>query len=403
MKQTLYILIALCGVALFGGCTGEEHSPLPEEQPERARLRLSGSLQAQSFTTRSPIVPDPGGMIHPIAGAGEQGTKSLPPYQLEIGIITTELFSLTGIKDWDNETTYLDRGFFGGQYPGDKPENYEGEADEPEDPENELGKYASTVWTGNIEYTNRMGTAIQQVFYDEMVGGVTYFLVAFYPYHAVYDIAKVEEEENETMIWDDEGASVVFQVDGSQDIMASTMGFANIEAPFDTSLYFSHKLTALRCHFVAESELAEMRYGNILSVELMNQPEFIGLNIGKQAEAEEWDDELFDAAEDTQTDYSAVRSSNDALPLPYPTEEDTPATPIEFGYMLAMPAQSYTFRIITEVRDEDNPLYATYTFPTDDLPLAGTIYKLTFTMVETADIVLEVAAAEEWTFDQTFD
>ncbi|MDL2255428.1 hypothetical protein LJC38_02455 [Parabacteroides sp. OttesenSCG-928-K15] len=406
MKQVFYI-IALLHLVLLFGCNTEENFPTPEKTPERRRLELSGSLQTQGITTRSYIVPDPGGMIHPIVKGDVTG---LPPYQLEIGIVTTELISSPDIADWNNETTYLDRGFFGGLYPGDKPSNYteENPGDESgDDPENDLGKIDTPVWTGKIEYTNREGTAIQHVFYDEMVEGVSYFLVAFYPYHAIYDIENVEEDENGTIIWDDElGAAVVFEVDGSQDIMASTMGAAHITNQFNTSLYFSHKLTALRCHFFAESELAASLYGAIDSVKLINQPEKIGLNIGKQADPAYRSESLFNAYPELTTDYPAVRPKDAddnpvTAPLALPSAY-TSGDAVEFGYMLAMPAQTYTFSIFTSVRGAKNPVYATYTFP-DDLPAAGTVHNLTFKMLETAEIQLVAANATEWTFVQTFD
>lgn len=397
MKQTLYI-IAFCCAALFFGCSGEDNSPISEETREKTRVKLSGSLPATGIITRSGDDERGEGMINPIPN-----TNGVPPSQLMVGIVTIEFGSFDNatpptVAQWNNPTTYLDYGFFGGNIPYDKPDNYTdiGDSDD-DDPE----RLVNTSWTGNIEYTNRAGDAIQQVFYDEM--GIYYYLVVVYPYDFIYDIDNVEEdrENNKTVIWNNEGASVVFEVDGSQDIMASTMGSGNIEHPFTSSLSFSHKLTALRCHFAAESELAVERYGNILSVELIEQPERIGLNIGKQAAG--MSDALFNAYPNVETDYPAVRSSEEELSLPYPPDDETPATPEEFGYILAMSAQSYTFRIITEKRNEDNPLYATYTFPEDGLPLAGTAYNLTFTMVETADIVLEAAVAEEWEFEQTFD
>lgn len=401
MKQTLYI-ITLCCTTLFFGCNGEGDSLVPTEGHKKTRVKLSGSLPVMGITTRSGDDARGEGMIHPLL-KNEEDRTGLPAKQLEVGIVTIEFGTIDNstppdVLDWKDlgNEPYLDRGFFGGQIPGDDPVNY---ADDPDDDSGATpDTHASAVWTGNIEYTNRDGDAIQQLFYDE--SGIYYYLVVVYPYAFIDDLENVDEEGNGALILTSSGASVIFNVDGSQDIMASTMGGGNIEHPYIDPLTFSHKLTALRCYFVAESELAEMRYGNIKSVELIDQPSQIGLNIGKQANGES--DALFNAKPNIKADYLPVRSTEEALLLPYPLDEETPATPVEFGYMLAMPAQTYTFRIITEVRNEANPLYVSYTFPAG-LPLAGTAYKLTFTMVETADIVLEVAAAEEWTFEQTFD
>ncbi|MDL2265258.1 hypothetical protein LJC57_02365 [Parabacteroides sp. OttesenSCG-928-G07] len=393
MKQTFYI-IALCCAALFFGCNGEEDMPIPAKPSEKVRVKLSGSLQTTGIITRAndeEEYEDPGGMIDPIDSDGT------PPYQLKIGIVTIEFGSYEDsipptIAQWDDPTTYLDYGFFGGQIPDDSPDKY-GEHDDP-------------GWTGNIEYTNRAGDAIQNVFYDEM--GIYYYMVAFYPYHSIYNIEDVEEdrENNKTIIWDEEGATVVFEVDGSQDIMATGMGGGNIEHPFTDSLTFSHKLTSLRCHFVAESALAKSLYGNITSVELIEQPLRIGLNIGKQANGgDDAKNSLTNAYPELTTDYPAVRrdSNGDPITAPLPLPSTYAATDaVEFGYVLAMPAQTYTFRIMTAIREEKNPLYVTYTFP-PNLPLAGTVYNLTFKLLETAEILLDVAPAEEWSFDQNFD
>lgn len=386
MKHTYYTILFCC-LALFFGCESDEYNPV--KTPERLRVKLSGSLPKRSIQTRAIEYDyvDPGGMIDPL----EAG---LPPYQLKIGIVTIEFGNTENpdppsVAEWNNETTYLDYGFFGGSVPDDRPSNYE-ETGSGDDPESRI----DLGWTGNIEYTNRMGDAIQNVYYDEM--GVYYYFVCVYPYHSIYDIENVEEDENGSMIWDDElGAAVVFEVDGSQDIMASTMGFGNIDKNFNETLYFSHKLTSLRCHFFAESELAKTMYGTIDSVKLVDQPLRIGLNIGKQAEADKHEDELFDADSELKTDYPAVRSSEVSLPLT--------ATSADFGYMLAMPAQSYRFKIFTSGRGKQNPLYAEYTFTDDDHPQAGKMYNLTFKMLETAEILLEAAEAKGWNFDQTFD
>ncbi|MDH6313579.1 hypothetical protein M2137_002369 [Parabacteroides sp. PFB2-10] len=410
MRQTLYI-IALCCLTLLFGCNDEEDTPIPTKRPEKARVELSGSLPAPGIPTRADDeYNDPGGMIHPIPNS-----DGLPPYQLKIGIVTIEFGSYENntpptVAEWNDPTTYLDYGFFGGQSPNDKPGNYTEEAsDDPITPDPHAGATGPTVWTGNIEYTNRKGDAIQQVFYDEM--GIYYYMVAFYPYHAIYDIENVEEDENGTIIWDDVlGAAVVFEVDGSQDIMASTMGGGNIEHPFTEALTFSHKLTALRCHFFAESALAKSLYGTIDSVKLINQPKRIGLNIGKQADAGKYDDELFDAERGLTTEYPAVRPKDTngnpvtgslSLPTTYAT-----AAAVEFGYMLAMPAQTYTFSIFTSIRGKNNPVYVTYDFDpekTGVMPLAGKIYNLAFKLLETAEIRLEAAEAEEWWFDQRYD
>ena len=370
MKKILYTTLA-CTV-LFFGCSRDGEQPSPKgKEKEKTRVELSGAIQASSSFTRGE------GMIHPDLTVPTD-PAGLPPRQLRIGIMTIELdqAAVPTVPQWFTGSAYLDHGFFGGVLPGDDP-----------------------ISDGNIEYTNRDGTALQQVFYRE--DGWYYHFVCVYPYEYIID----PEDLTDYMTDPGTGASVHFDVDGSQDIMASTLGSGNIEFQFEDSLVFSHKLTALRCKFIAESAIAASNniYGDIVSVELIDQPGVIGLNIGQQAlGTSATGDVIFVPASSTDVDYPAVRSSSADLTMPYPLT----GTPAEFGYMLAKPAKTYTFRITTTERYGLNALYATYDFdPTSigTLPAAGTIYNLTFRMLETAGIELVAAVADEWWLDQTFN
>lgn len=382
MRKILYIAVF---AALFAsGCTRNEGAAPARE---RVRVRLNGLMKPGGAATRSEGLVNPATPI--VDGEG------LPPYQMQIGIITIEnTADLAAAEiDWnDPATAYLDRGFFGGEIP-----------------------YEDPIDNGNIEYTNRAGDALQTVFYDET--GTFYYLVAFYPYNAIHDIDRVDEDEQKAMILNAElGAAVLFDVDGSQDIMSTGLGKGNVESEngMIDLLVFKHRLTCLRCLFVAESAEAKEIYGDITAVKLAGQPDKLGVSIGISALGT--GDPVFDVeaadigVEVSYIDYPAVRKEPDGseltgnLPLP---DTYTPAAAVPFGYLLAKPAQTYTFKIYTSVRGPLNPLEVTYDFSsaTPALPVAepGVIYNLTFKLLESASIVLTAVAADEWWLDQTYD
>jgi hypothetical protein len=370
---------------LAWGCAREENVPVPERVP----VRLSGEVSFAGVQTRE-------GMIKPVPDT--LGKIILPPKQLTIGIVSIDYpGTAPTVAQWglDAYSPYIDRGYFGGNKIGDTPES--------------MGKY----WNGNIEYTNRDGTADQFVFYD--LRGNYYHFVCVYPYDDIIN----PENDGDTM-QSAAGATVYFNIDGSGDIMASTRGWGNNEFPFgdnhttdpadDGILHFYHKLVALRCKFEAETTTAIQGYGTITSVELTGQPDVVGLNIGANAEAP-----LTTALTDEKTDTISYRAiaEYDVMADDGVTVVDAagsvrthPLTmevtdPLAFGYVLALPATKYTFRIITSVHGAANPLYATYEFATPPAP--GTIYNLTFKMLESAKTVVEAAEAPEWWLDQTFN
>jgi hypothetical protein len=387
MRKLLYILV-LGVVAL--GCADEGIVT----EPERVAVRLSGEMFASGAQTRE-------GMINPIAPFdtdSEGNRRGLPPKQLTIGIVSIKLLSTTpSVADWrdDDHSPFIDRGIFGGNKIGDTPESMVADG---------------LAWNGNIEFTNHAGTALQYAFYDLI--GDYYHFVCVYPYD---DITNHEGYEESSSV-----GTVLFNIDGSGDIMASNRGYGNNEYPWggnhatnpeDGVLHFYHKLTALRCKFQAESTTAAQGYGTITSVELIDQPNVVGLNIGQNAEyplvtpltderttsipypaVAEYD--LFE--EDGVTVVNAAGSVR-TQPL---TMEVTDA--IAFGYVMALPAQEYTFRITTSVHGASNPLYATFDFGSET-PKMGTVYNLTFKMMETGKTVVTAAESVEWWLDQTFD
>jgi hypothetical protein len=380
MKKIPYITLLVCG-AFALGCTRTEITPVAE----RVAVKLSGELSSAGAQTRGE------GRIDPIL-ADQSSERGLPPKQLDIGIMTIEINTENPTAaNWGDlaYSPYLDRGFFGGNQPGDSPDTME---------EN---------WNGNIEYTDRGGLNNQIVFYSRT--GEYYHFVCVYPYADI-----IFEDEDYTMQNAAKNAAIVyFDIDGSSDIMASNRGYGNNEHPFgghhstdptDGTLRFYHKLAALRCKFVAESAVAKALYGTITSVELLEQPDVVGLNIGANALAPTTTALTDERTTPNGISYPAVGSSGAAVTTPLTLPEAyTSADAEEFGYVLALPAQKYTFRITTSLHGSNNPLTATYDFTAATPAEAGTIYNLTFTMLETAEIELEAAEAAEWWLDQTFD
>jgi hypothetical protein len=323
----------------------------------------------------------------------------------------------------------LYRGFFGGVLPGDSPQSISA---------------AGGEWTGNIEFTGRAGTAIQDIFYSE--AGAYYNFLCVYPYRAINDAIG---NPNAVSGWSTEaGVKGYFKIDGNDDIMVSSGGSGNIDNPFgknhdtdptDGTVTFHHKLTALRCKFVAESAVALGIYGSITGVALLDQPDIVSIDFGAAFddpagtglvdERENGDALNFTDAGDATVAvtipvstiaYPAVSETaeagsgdvvgvarNSALPLPEGFSPTTDA--VDYGYVLALPATTYTFSITTSGLGSDNPLVATYDFSaaSNANPLAkpseGTIYNLTFVMTETAEIILTAAEASEWWLEQTFD
>lgn len=398
--------MTLAFAALFFGCAREQ-GEFPVDG-KKVRVELNGAMRSTSATVARGAGE---GIINPITPLEKPGTpgSGLPPRQLGIGIFTVEVdqpltdpipaYGVWGLRE---SVPYLDRGFFGGDKPGDTPDNI-----------------AGGEWNGNIEYTTRDGQALQYVFYEE-TGITAYYFVCFYPYDAINDIENTDDFETTTnsMKIDDgevltgEGATVYFAIDGSQDVMASTMGAGSINSPFgsntnpfDESLVFSHKLVALRCNFIAENYIAKEICGDIYEVYLLYQPDIVGLNIGKQANdpTTPLTDERSDVNDGEGIRYSAVTDHSKTNPLddlPYFGQNAPGADPdpVNFGYILAMPGKEYLFRLVTSTRKYVD---VSYTFPADTK--AGWVYDMTFNLLETAEVLLDATPIEEWWIDQKFD
>jgi hypothetical protein len=356
---------------------------------------MRGALSPEGAHTRVNV----DGMVNP-------DSEGLPPDQLQIGIMTilTATDAVPSAPQWGQNAFSPDlyRGFFGGNIPGDSPGSLSKEGLE---------------WNGNIEFTNRSGGAIQDIFYDP--AGDYYNFLCLYPYRAIED-AIGDPRDNNPAWRDDNGAKGYFKIDGNDDVMVSTGGKGNIVNPWgsdyatdptDGTVTFRHKLTALRCKFVAENAVAQALYGAITSVKLLEQPNVVSIDLG-EAFLDLAGTPLEDESENTSLDgalvsYPAVGSDGTTASAPSATTPlampaaYTAADAVEGGYMMALPAGSYTFEITTSGLGSNNPLRATYVF--DATPTEGSIYNLTFTMRETAEIALTAAEAKEWWLNQTFD
>ena len=122
MKKRLLIAVLFC-TALLTGCVRDKEAPAGKQ----VQLRLSGSLNpgiASRGVGEGKIDP-----MNPTGGGPGVPGKGLPPEQLEIGIVTIEYFpsnpdnpNIPNSNEWADNVPYLDRGFFGGDKPGDTPQ-----------------------------------------------------------------------------------------------------------------------------------------------------------------------------------------------------------------------------------------------------------------------------------------
>lgn len=366
------IKIALAGffsLALWGGCGKEK----PAETAEtRVAVVMNGGI-SRSGTTRGQIVPNAAG---------------LPDEQLDVAIITVNYRTADPTLDqpdlpaWSGSTADITRGYFGEDSgaPGVIPF-----AQRPGKP----------IDSGKIEYTNDSGTTIQRVFYDET--GEHYFVRVVYPY------ANAEFTQSVN------GAGVIFsELDGSQDIMASNLGWGNMHSPViktnykddipetvtgDSIIVMSHLFSLFRIKLVAENTDVIDQYGKILDVRLIDQPSSI------------------------RVDMMEIRlETESALDTPYHPKDfpgtglDLTTSAVDAGYVMAMPAQKFTL----EARSQNRLwLSADLDFSTLEDPLAtsapGRMYDITIRFMEAYEIELEAEPLEgedehkEWWMDSVFD
>ncbi len=288
------------------------------------------------------IGPSTRAVINPAPG-------NLPPTQLSIGVVMLSYDSPDPLTvqpngtDW-NGSIHWQRAYFGG-----------------------AGLGANPVTNGEIKFTNETGIVTQKVFYDET--GIYYFLKAVYP----YDQADVTQTAN--------GGVIAFTVDGSQDIMCSNLGWGNMTSPLVNTLNFKHLLTKLNLKLIAEAAAAITQYGEVRNIELIDQPNQI----------------LYNIANDTLSVASLLTSRYPTVDFPSAPQLLTTA-PTDFGYVMALPAEKYTFRIETENRLW---FYAEVTFPGGSSP--GKAYNVTLKFMQADEVIVYAAEAKEWWLDSTFN
>lgn len=333
-----YIIFALFSVALLGGC--ERERPVPQV----VEVVINGGIS----NTRAEM-----GQIIPQDG--------LPEEQLSVGIVTVNFRTSDpttiqpDVNAWKGTSADFTRGYFGG--PG-------------------LG--ASPVTNGEIKYTNEYGTVIQKVFYDET--GEHYFIRVVYPY------------QDAELIQTDNGAAVVFsELDGSQDILCSNLGWGNITNPeistneTDRVVIFSHMLSLFRIKIEPENETAAAQYGLIKSIRIIDQPSSIIVGMIDLAT---------EAYSSGDTDYYCVGFTPCGLT----------SGPVDAGYIMALPERKFTIEAETQNRLW---LSVELDFATALEPYktsaAGTVYDVTVKFMESYELKLEVSEAKEWWMNSEFD
>ncbi len=335
--------------ALMSGCGKEEDGALKPGVEVDLNATMGGGAM---YSSRGE------GAVTPNGG--------LPPRQLSVGVVmipfltANPTYTQPGETEWLTKVTWR-RAYFGGGTPA--------------------GIGATTITNGEIRFTNDAGTATQKVFYDDT--GIHYFLKALYPYSAA--------DVNRTV---DDG-SVYFNVDGSQDIMCTNLGWGNMGAPIVNTLQFKHLLTKINLQLVADSENAVSQYGKIIKVEFIDQPTSIIVDIheGKAYSGtyitRSYEPYGFPSTPINLTVYDAL------APEPDPASQ--------YGYVMILPSTKYTLRIETENRLQ---FYPEITFPAALYPSgaeAGKSYDVRLKFKEASLIEIFAEEAEEWWMDHVFN
>ncbi len=385
--------------ALCCGCDTDS-TPRPVNQRE---VMMNGVIGA---ATKAPIDPE---------------TTGLPSKQLTIGILTSDYYlpdtedafkpELLKDEDW-GMYTYLDRGYFGG--PG-------------------LG--AINITNGEIKYTSADGNIIQNVLYDE--SGMYYVLRLIYPYTYTYLDNNTPKETTAQLSLASNGSRVFFDIDGSQDVMSTNVGWGNMDYDWVTTstatdpndsetnyegFTFSHHLVKLDIRllaeagtFIAKEEGEYNIYGAIESVELINQPNQVTLDLTTN---------LLSASSSLVSTYPIFSYDTDGKATDIPIKTSVNLSKNEtgtlYGYVMALPAQKYTFKVVTgsrksfyinayikEMYDVEVPKEGseteTTTVQVEGGAKPGTIYPLTFKFLASEEVGLEADKAKEWWFDSVFN
>ena len=327
-----------------------------EPVPLAVEVELNGVIGP---TTRS-------GWVNPLSG------ETFPEKQLSIGVVMLDFDSPTPASvqptafDWDGAIEWK-RAYFGG-------------------PGLQTGSSLATFVpaNGEIKFTNDAGTAINKVFYNE--NGFYRFLRAVHPWAGA------------SVISSGSGGSILMPIDGSQDIMCANLGWGSITTPTVQPLHFEHLLTKLNIRFVAENSEAAGQYGTILAVEVVGQPDRLLFNIATCAlEPYSWP-----VGSDRHGYNMVVPSGFPSLPRALPCLNTTTPDPVQdalpFGYAMALPADTYTIRVETELR---LAFFIKVAFPRVTDP--GTAYNITLQFMVADELFIYVDEADEWWLDSTFD
>jgi hypothetical protein len=374
-----YIKPVLLGMlflfALLSGCE-KQNEPVPVQ--ERMQVRMNGTLSPVGLSAKSTRVTTIVGRVDPDA-------YGLPAEQLDVAIITVNYDTADpgtdqpGTADWSGQTADITRGFFGSM-PGRTILN------DNEKPTN-----------GQIEYTNSEGTQVQRVFYDDL--GSHYFIRVLYPY------------ENTEFIQTVQGAAVVFyDLDGSQDIMSSNLGWGNIDAPviqtglnsipnpdynpshpsnpyeppFISSIVLSHMFSLLQFKVMPENVGVSPYYGEIEEIVIREQPTTVRMSMVDLSMTPHDDAEFIDFY---------------ALDLePIDLESVLPGAPEDAGYLMVLPASSFRIEAYTTGRGW---IGADFSFDNPTEP--GKIYEITLKFMEAAEVIITATAVDEWWMDSELD
>jgi hypothetical protein len=227
---------------------------------------------------------------------------------------------------------------------------------------------------GEIKFTNNTGTRVQKVFYEEL--GAYSFMRAIYPYQGASVVPTVD------------GGVVVVPVDGSQDVMCSGWGWGSVLAThqplINTNLAFGHLLTRINVRLVAESAPASGQYGDILGVSLSHQPGELAVNL---------------------IDGSVTGWSNNDQNYPLigqPEVQTLNTAGVDYGYAMALPADSYEIRVETQNRRSFYPVAVLPAVPVGERR-AGRVYDVVLSFKAADEIKIAVTDATEWWLDSTFD
>ncbi len=235
---------------------------------------------------------------------------------------------------------------------------------------------------GNIKFRNEDNTAYQQLFYDET--GLYDFMIGVYPYANV--------EVGKSM---DGGLIVFHDINGSQDIMSSEQVGGSASDPIypaiDGAFTFYHRLAKLKVKLRAENDAVVTQYGKITEIKLINQPGDIMLHV--------YDDEASSASAQDTTSYPLVGFESKGL-----TVVELAKDAVDFGYVMAVPARKYTFKITTEQRLS---FYVNLSFPLTEngatKAVAGKMYELVFKFMDADEIEVYALLPKDYWMDSTFD